>query len=79
MNFYLAIKNKPGFLEFIILLPVLVGCSVVSGPLEVSVLAEGNKLPSTNMLEEVEPVIRSLGRGGENPDLLQVRRRAWRK
>lgn len=46
MNFYLAMKNKPGFLEFLTLLPVLVGCSVLPGALEVSVQAERNNLPS---------------------------------
>ena len=79
MSLFLAIKNKPGFLVFLTLLPVLVGCSVLLGTLEVSVLAEGDNLPSNDMLEEVEPVIWSLGRGEEDPDRLQIRRRAWRK
>ena len=52
-------NNKPGFLLFLVLLPLLVGCSVVPSTLEVSIQPEQDNLTSTNVLEEVEPGVRS--------------------
>ncbi len=66
MNIPHVLCDKSNFLVFLILLPVLVGCSVLPGTLEVSLQPEQGALPSANVLAEIEPVIEAFLYGSLN-------------
>ncbi len=53
------IPNRLNYLLFLVLLPLVVGCSVLPGTLEVGIQPEQGTLLSTNVLAEIEPVIKS--------------------
>lgn len=60
------ILNRLNYILFLVLFPIIVGCSVLPGTLEVSIQAEQDTLLSTNVLAEVEPVIESFLFGSTN-------------
>ena len=57
MNISRILISRKGFQLILILLPILVGCSVLPGTLEVGVVPQEVQFTTTIEMEEIKPVI----------------------